>query len=94
MGYREIFHICQKLGFWPYLDSSGCHNENKKKDHQNRTIISEMATISVPSKVLFLWTLVQVDLPKSSKTRLNPYLGPPKLKNIIQNHKISFLNWY
>ena len=89
-GYSDIFHNYQRFGFWPDPDSPGSHKEDKKKDHQNRTIISEMAAISVPSKVLFLWTIVQVESPGSLKTCLNPYLGPPKLVNIIQKHEISF----
>ncbi len=68
--------------------------KTKKKDHQNRTIINEMATVSVPSKVLFLWTVVQVELPKSLKTHLNPYSGPPKLINIIQKHKFYLSSIY
>ena len=30
-GYSEIFHKCQRWGFWSDPDRSGCHKENKKK---------------------------------------------------------------
>ncbi len=53
-----------------------------------------MTAISVPLKMLFLWTNGRVDLPKSQKTCLNPYSGPPKLTIIIQKHEISFSNGY
>ncbi len=52
-------------------------NKTKKKDHQNQTIISGMAAISVPSKVLFLWTIDQVESLKNPKTCLEPCLGSP-----------------
>ncbi len=47
-----------------------------------------MAAISAPVKVPFLWTVVQVESPKSQTTCPNPYLEPLKLKNIIHIHKI------
>ncbi len=34
-----------------------------KKDHQNWTIINEITALSVPVKLLFLWTFIQVELP-------------------------------
>ena len=56
-------YIGQKCGFWSNPDSPCCHKKNKKKDHQNQTIIGEMTAIliSVPVKVPFLWTVVQVE---------------------------------
>ncbi len=81
-GYSEIFHISQWGHFWSDPDSPDSHKENKKKDHQNRTIINKMAVISVSVKVPFLWTIIQVKSLKRPITRLDPSLGPPDLTNI------------
>ncbi len=93
-GHSGIFHICQRCGLWADPDSSGFYKENKKKDNQNQTIISEMTAISVLLKLLFLWTIVKVESPKSRKTCLNPYSGPHKLWNIVKIHKISLSSGY
>ena len=79
---------------WPDPDNPGSHNENKKKDHQNRTIINEITAISVLGKVLFLWTIIQAESPKIPISRLVPCLGSTDLTNKGQKSKIPFLTVY
>ncbi len=63
----------------------------QKKDHRNRIIINDMVAFSVPSRVLFLWMVVQAESLESVKTRPNPY-------NYIEFHsanlKIFDLFWF
>ena len=40
MRYNEKFYIHRRCGFWSDPYSSNSHMENKKKDHQNLTIIN------------------------------------------------------
>ena len=87
-GYSDIFYICQGFHFRPDPDRPCSPEENKKKIIKIGLFLTKWQQFPYRKKHGFsLWTIVQVESPKSAITHLEPSSQP---HNYAKKNKFLF----